>query len=185
MIDYDKALNSAIKKMKPSGIRKFFDIAQGMEGVISLGVGEPDFKTPWLVRKEAINVLEKAGVDFTVLETEAPSGWQLDFLIGAANETKEQMNACAKMLNEYKTVVVYDPNDAKAIKQTYKEYGVEVSANVVTYTAFLTQLLDEGKLQANSTGKTVVVQDPYQLSRDLEETEEARKVISAFAESIA
>lgn len=131
---------------------------------------------------KAIKVLEKAGVDFTALETEAPSGWQLDFLIGAANETKEQMTACAKALNEYKTVVVYDPNDAKAIKQTYKEYGVEVSANVVTYTAFLAQLLDEGKLQANSTGKTVVFQDPYQLSRDLEETEEARKVVSAFAE---
>ena len=46
----------------------------------------------------------------------------------------------------------------------------------------MAQLLDEGKLQANNTGKTVVFQDPYQLSRDLEETEEARKVISAFAD---
>ena len=46
MIDYEKALSRTIREMKPSGIRKFFDIAQGMEGVISLGVGEPDFKTP-------------------------------------------------------------------------------------------------------------------------------------------
>ena len=65
MIDYDKALNKAIKNMKPSGIRKFFDIAQGMEGVISLGVGEPDFKTPWLIRKEAIDVLEKGKTCYT------------------------------------------------------------------------------------------------------------------------
>ncbi|MBO7519601.1 MAG: (Fe-S)-binding protein, partial [Clostridia bacterium] len=82
----------------------------------------------------------------------------------------------------YKTVVVYDPNDAKAIKQAYKEYGVDVKAEVITYTAFLAGLLDEGKLKANNTGKTVVFQDPYQLSRDLEETEEARKVVSGYAE---
>lgn len=44
MIDYNKVLCPAIKEMKPSGIRKFFDIAQQLEGVISLGVGEPDFK---------------------------------------------------------------------------------------------------------------------------------------------
>lgn len=51
MIDYNKVLCPAIKEMKPSGIRKFFDIAQQLEGVISLGVGEPDFKTPWLIRR--------------------------------------------------------------------------------------------------------------------------------------
>lgn len=59
MIDYDKALSSKIKAMKPSGIRKFFDIAGTMEGVISLGVGEPDFSTPWVIRKAAIQTLER------------------------------------------------------------------------------------------------------------------------------
>ncbi|MBR6984043.1 MAG: aminotransferase class I/II-fold pyridoxal phosphate-dependent enzyme [Ruminococcus sp.] len=48
-----------MKKIKPSGIRKFFDIAGTMEGVISLGVGEPDFNTPWVIRKAAIQVLER------------------------------------------------------------------------------------------------------------------------------
>jgi aminotransferase len=59
VIDYDKVLSSKIKSIKPSGIRKFFDIAGTMEGVISLGVGEPDFSTPWVIRKAAINVLER------------------------------------------------------------------------------------------------------------------------------
>ena len=131
---------------------------------------------------KAIKVLENAGVDFSVLEDDPASGAQLDFLIGAADETKKQMLTCAKTLDGYKTVVVYDPNDAKAIKQAYKEYGVDVKAEVITYTAFLAGLLDEGKLKANNTGKTVVFQDPYQLSRDLEETEEARKVVSGYAE---
>ncbi len=45
--------------MKPSGIRKFFDIAGKMQDVISLGVGEPDFSTPWPIRKAAIETLER------------------------------------------------------------------------------------------------------------------------------
>lgn len=131
---------------------------------------------------KAIKVLEKAGVDFSVLENEPASGVQLDFLIGAANETKEQMTACANALGEYKTVVVYDPNDAKAIKQIYKEYGIEVNADVVTYTSFVAGLIKDGKLEAKKSGKAVVFQDPYQLSRDLEETEEAREIVKAYAE---
>ena len=59
VIDYDKVLSNKIKNIKPSGIRKFFDIAGTMEGVISLGVGEPDFSTPWVIRKAAIQVLER------------------------------------------------------------------------------------------------------------------------------
>lgn len=59
MINYEKALSDKVKKMKPSGIRKFFDIAGTMEGVISLGVGEPDFSTPWVIRKAAIQTLER------------------------------------------------------------------------------------------------------------------------------
>ena len=131
-------------------------------------------------RKAAL-VLEKAGVEFSLLDAEPASGAQLDFLIGAAEETKAQMSSCASVLNGYKTVVVYDPADAKVIKQTYKEYGIEVTANVVTYTAFLADLIKSGKLTAVKSDKTVVFQDPYQLSRDLGETEEARTVISAFA----
>lgn len=130
---------------------------------------------------KAIQVLEQAGINFTVLAEEPASGAQLDFLIGAADETKTQMADAARAMNEFETVVIYDPNDAKAIKQTAKEYGVEYSCNAVTYTSYLANLLQAGKLKTYNTGKTVVYQDPYQLSRDLEETEEAREVISAYA----
>lgn len=130
---------------------------------------------------KAVKVLEKAKVEFSVMENELPSGAQLDFLIGAANETKQQMLACAKALSEYKTVVVYDPNDAKVIKQIYKEYGIEVDAEVVTYTSFVAGLIKDGKLETNRGDKTVVFQDPYQLSRDLKETEEAREIVMSYA----
>lgn len=59
MIDYDKYLNDSIKTVKPSGIRKFFDIANEMDDVISLSIGEPDFQTPWHIRDEGIKSLEK------------------------------------------------------------------------------------------------------------------------------
>ncbi len=130
---------------------------------------------------KAIKVLEKAGVEFTVLADEAPSGVQLDFLIGAANETKEQMNAANAVFAEYDTVVIYDPNDAKAIKQLYKEYGIEGSYKAVTYTSFVADLLRDNKLEAKNSGKAVVFQDPYQLSRDLEETEEPREIVASYA----
>ncbi|MBQ3202555.1 MAG: aminotransferase class I/II-fold pyridoxal phosphate-dependent enzyme [Clostridia bacterium] len=58
-MNYDKLMNGTLVDMKPSGIRKFFDIAAEMEDVISLSVGEPDFSTPWHIREEAIRTLEK------------------------------------------------------------------------------------------------------------------------------
>ena len=65
MIDYNKVLNSKVTDIKPSGIRKFFDIAEQMKDVISLGVGEPDFPTPWHIRSEAIHSLEKGRTRYT------------------------------------------------------------------------------------------------------------------------
>ena len=64
-MDYNKVLSDKIKNIKPSGIRKFFDIAAQMEGVISLGVGEPDFPTPWSVRKVAIDTIERKRTVYT------------------------------------------------------------------------------------------------------------------------
>ncbi len=131
---------------------------------------------------KAIKALDKAGVKFTVEADEVASGAQLEYLIGAAEETKDQMLKCAQMLNKYATVVVYDPADAKVIKRTMKEYGIEVTANVVTYTAFVADLIKNGALKAEKTDKKVVYQDPFQLSRDLEETEEPRAIIAAYCE---
>lgn len=58
-------LNEKIATIKPSGIRKFFDIASEMEDAISLGVGEPDFDTPWHIRDEGIFSLEKGRTFYT------------------------------------------------------------------------------------------------------------------------
>ena len=65
MIDYSKVLSTTVRDIKPSGIRKFFDIATTMDDVISLGVGEPDFQTPWQIRKAGINSLERGKTKYT------------------------------------------------------------------------------------------------------------------------
>lgn len=93
MINYDEILSDKIKKIKPSGIRKFFDLAANVEGVISLGVGEPDFQTPWAVRKAAINTLETKRIIYT-----ANSG-----LVSLRSEISKY--------TEKKTGVSYHPED--------------------------------------------------------------------------
>ncbi len=58
-------LNKKVLQLKPSGIRKFFDYAAGRKDIISLGVGEPDFDTPWEVREAGINALKKGLTQYT------------------------------------------------------------------------------------------------------------------------
>ena len=64
-MDYNKILNPEVLAIQPSGIRKFFDLAETMDDVISLGVGEPDFPTPWQIRKAGIRSLEESKTRYT------------------------------------------------------------------------------------------------------------------------
>ena len=72
--------------LKPSGIRRFFDLAAGMEGVISLGVGEPDFVTPWHVREAAISSLEQGYTSYT------PNAGLLELREEIANYMRDRFN---------------------------------------------------------------------------------------------
>ena len=130
----------------------------------------------------AIKAAEKTGAKFTVLADEPTSGAQLEYLISAADETKAQMVECAKVLNNYKTVIAYDPQDALVLKRKYAELGIELTCDVVTFTSFLADALKNGALKLNKTDKAAAYQDPFQLSRDLLETEPAREVVKAACE---
>ena len=61
-MNYDSILSERAQAIQPSPIRRFFDMAENMEGVISLGVGEPDFRTPWTIRSAAISTLERQAI---------------------------------------------------------------------------------------------------------------------------
>ena len=129
--------------------------------------------------KDAAEVLKKAGVEFTVLKDEPNSGYSMDFLIGAAAETKAVMENCAKVLNEYKTVICYDPADAKVLKREYKEWGIDLKAEVVTYTEYVAKLIADGKLAIKNSGLEFTPQDSPILARDLEEDQPIRDILSA------
>lgn len=64
-VNYDLLMSDSIKGIPPSGIRKYFDLMENMENVISLSVGEPDFKTPWHIRDAGIYSLEKGFTKYT------------------------------------------------------------------------------------------------------------------------
>lgn len=60
-----KSLSKVATELKPSGIRRFFDLANTMEDVISLGVGEPDFSTPWHICENAIHSMSIGQTHYT------------------------------------------------------------------------------------------------------------------------
>lgn len=93
MMDYAKLLSPVVQEVKPSGIRKFFDIANTMKDVISLGVGEPDFPTPWEIRKAGILSLEAGKTRYT------------------ANRGLEQLREEISHWMERKYGLSYDPSD--------------------------------------------------------------------------
>ena len=65
MMNYENILNRRIQDVPPSGIRKYFDLLEGMDDGISLGIGEPDFQTPWHIRDAGIYSLEKGFTKYT------------------------------------------------------------------------------------------------------------------------
>jgi len=93
MMDYQKVISSRVADVPPSGIRKFFDIVRQMPEAISLGVGEPDFVTPWSIRDAAIQSIEDGQTQYT-------SNWGLESL-------REKISAYLRMRYH----VSYSPKD--------------------------------------------------------------------------
>ena len=125
----------------------------------------------------AIKLLKKANISFTVLTDEPDSGYAMDALLGKAEETREIMKNAAKKLNGYKTIVAYDPGDAKVFIREYKEWDIKLEANVKTFTGFINELIKAGNIEPKKSGKTFVFQDPALLARDLEEIQEVREIL--------
>ena len=65
MMDYEKLMSENVRTLQPSGIRKFFDILDTMKDAISLGIGEPDFVTPWHIREAGVYSLEQGFTKYT------------------------------------------------------------------------------------------------------------------------
>lgn len=138
------------------------------------------YKTPEKAAA-AVELLKKSGVNFTVDKHEPNSGYDIDFLIGASDETRKIMSDTANRLNESgaKTIVCYDGYDAKIFLREYKEYGIVLNADIVTFPAFVSELISGGKLHVKKSDRVYTFQDPPAIARDLEDADSARKILDA------
>lgn len=94
MINYDDLIIEKVKEIPPSGIRKFFDIVATMKDAISLGVGEPDFCTPWSIREAGIYSLEKGETHYTA------NAGLMELREEICNYTKRRQNVAYNPANE-------------------------------------------------------------------------------------
>lgn len=194
MINYDEFLNKNLVEVKPSGIRRFFSIAEEMDNVISLGVGEPDFLTPWHIRQQGIDYLEQGYTRYTAnaglieLRQEISNYYARKFLIKYDPKTEILVTvggsegidmAIRSILNVGDEVLVVEPSFV-----CYKPI-VEMSGGIAT--PLVTKEENEFKLTPQEledaiTDKTKVLVLPFPNNptgaiMNREELEELSKVI--------
>lgn len=133
------------------------------------------YKSPESV-KNAVAILKNAGVEVS-LDKNQDSGAALWFLTGKTGETQAAAKKCAEMLNGYKTVVVYDPVDLKLMLHEYKEWGIEIKAEIIGFNEYLLKLIENGALKVKKSANEYSLQDNYAYARELDDSETGRKLI--------
>lgn len=123
---------------------------------------------------DVTTLLENTGAKYTTLNNEVNSGNSLYFLTGKSAETFEQMKKCAKSLNAFKKVIVYDPADLKLFIREYKEFGIVLTVEIISFNEYLLQLFNGGKLKLKKSTNTYTLQDNFNYSRELDNAENAR-----------
>nr|WP_316619182.1 aminotransferase class I/II-fold pyridoxal phosphate-dependent enzyme [uncultured Ruminococcus sp.] len=172
-MEYSKYMNSGIQSVSPSGIRKFFDIANEMQDVISLSIGEPDFQTPWHIRDEGIRSLEKGKTwyspnrGFADLLKEITNYYQRRFGITYSPTTQtlvtvggsEAIDLCFRtMIERGDEVIIPQPSFVCYEPLTVMAGGVTVIINTKNEDNFRLRADD---LRAAITGKTKLLVLPF------------------------
>lgn len=155
---------------------KCLDELYNSDNETALFVGQDAlYKAPECV-KNAVALLKKAGVSVS-LDKNQDSGAALWFLTGKTAETQAAAKACAERLNAYKTVIVYDPVDLKLMLHEYKEWGIEIKANLVSFNEYVLSLIENGKLNVKKSANEYSLQDNYAYARELDDSQTGRKLI--------
>lgn len=187
-----KAVDGVVDKLAATGnmygetAGKFSRLSDALAGLpgkapVALYIGDvAAYRAPQMA-KALISLLKKAKVDFTVIKDEANAGTDLGDLMGFTQEAQEQGKKCAAQLNASgaETIVVLDPYNAVTFKHEYPQWGCALKAQVVTATAFVAQLLKEGKLVPQAKAAEVTYHDSARLARDLDEHQPARDILAA------
>ncbi len=154
-------LNKKVLDIKPSGIRKFFDVASEIKGAISLGVGEPDFDTPWHIREEGIYTLEKGRTYYT-----SNSGLK-ELRIEIANYYKRRFNLSYDPLSQI-LVTVGGSEAIDVALRAMIEPGDEVLIATPCYVSY-----EPCAIMAGATVKTINLKNENSFKLTKEELEEA------------
>ncbi|MGN7178932.1 aminotransferase [Cytobacillus sp. SAFR-174] len=162
-------LSKTVEELKPSGIRRFFDLAAGMEGVISLGVGEPDFITPWSVREAAILSLEQGYTSYTAnaglmeLREEIADYMQESFGVSYSPQNEIIVTVGASQALDISLRAILDPGDEViVVEPSFVSYvplvtlagGVPVQVQTLKENGF--KIMPE-QLQNAITGRTKAI----------------------------
>ena len=162
-------VSKMVSELKPSGIRKFFDLAAGMDGVISLGVGEPDFVTSWHVREAAIASLEQGYTSYTAnaglleLREEIANYMKTQFKVEYSPDTEIIVTVGASSAIDIAMRTILDPGDEViVIEPCFVSYtpmvtlagGVAVTVQALKENDFKIQ---PNQLEAVITGKTKAI----------------------------
>ena len=132
--------------------------------------------------KAALSLLSHGGITPSFSEHQ-DTGAVLYFLISKAEETRAAASNFASYVNRYKTVIVYDPLDLAFLKHECREWGIEITTELVSFNEYLLSLLKNGKLTVKKGDCEYTLQDNYAYARELDDTESARALISAVGVS--
>ena len=130
----------------------------------------------------AIKLIKQAGItpDFTSMQDSGAALW---FLSGKTEETRLAAKKIANSLNKYNTVIVYDPFDLKMMLHEYKEWGIEITAKLVSFNEYVLSLIESGKINVKMSENVYSLQDHFAYSRELDDSETGRKLIAKVGKS--
>lgn len=149
------------------------------KGEVLVYIGEAAaFNAPEMA-KALLSLLSKAGVSYMVLKDEPASGVMLGDLAGYVEEVQQQAKCCADAINASgaKTIVVLDSYDEEIMKQKYPEWGCEIKADLISATAYIAKLVEDGKLVLKGKADGVAVyHDDDRSARTFHEFAPAREL---------
>ena len=172
-MNYDKIINKTVASIKPSGIRKFFDIVAEMPDAISLGVGEPDFVTPWEIRDAAIKSIQKGYTAYT-----SNRG-----LLSLREEIHQYLKSMFALSYDPVSEILVTIGASEAIDlslRTVVEYGDEVLVPEPSYVSYMPNIALVGGV---AVGVKTDMQHDFKLTKEAIEsciTEKTKAIIIPY-----
>lgn len=132
--------------------------------------------------KDALQLIRGAGEKIAFTKGQS-SGQSLRFLTGKTGETLAQANAAAELLSRYAKVVVYDPVDLALFRHELAEWGIGITAELVSFNDYLLSLIKDGRIKVTKSNTEYTLQDSYAYARELDDLTSGRELISLVGES--